>query len=368
MRVCVDKPLAAHTRTHTGKWRDHRSQAANTQATTNNHHTNTHQTSLMVVTHTGWSLTHQGQAGQGAQQDQGSGGNGLHSDHAMAQACNTSGHATMACAPSPRATHASGHVHTHPLSHHTHKRERKEELGEGPQGVERHSGVSETVPLCHPPCPQVSTPPTVRPASPPPGPPSTTHPPPVSEWRHRRVRVWRHTRHTVWCNQHSQPPLSHSHKCPHQHTPTTNPPHAHTHTRWMGKAWMAHTGEESEKTRAWDCVVWLTKHTWHVIARTHTMEWWCGDGQSHSACACVCVRTKWWDVHAIQTTQPPLTHTQHERAATKPHATHTMCVCEAEEWAVDDHSGLVVCVCDGDGGWRRGKGWWLVVGKAQEGG
>ena len=89
---------------------------------------------------------------------------------------------------------------------------------------------------------------------------------------------------------------------------------------------------------------------------------WCGDGQSHSACACVCVRTKWWDVHAIQTTQPPLTRTQHERAATKPHATHTMCVCEAEEWAVDDHSGLVVCVCvmvvmvGGEEG--RGGGWW----------
>ena len=239
--VCGQVTCCTHTHTRTGKWRDHRSQAANTQATTNNHHTNTHQTSLMVVTHTGWSLTHthQGQAGQGAQQDQGSGGNGLHSDHAMAQACNTSGHATMACAPSPRATHASGHVHTHPHSATTHKRERKEELGEGPQGVERHSGVSETVPLCHPPCPQVSTPPTVRPASPPPGPPSTTHTPPVSEWRHRRVRVWRHTRHTVWCNQHSQPPLSHSHKCPHQHTPTTNPPHTHAHTHggWERRGW-----------------------------------------------------------------------------------------------------------------------------------
>lgn len=113
--VCGQATCCTHAHAHTGKWRDHRSQAANTQATTNNHHTNTLQTSLMVVTHTqaGHSHTHQGQAGQGAQQDQGSGGNGLHSDHAMAQACNTSGHATMACAPSPRATHASGHVHTH---------------------------------------------------------------------------------------------------------------------------------------------------------------------------------------------------------------------------------------------------------------
>lgn len=83
------------------------------------------QASWWSLTQAGHSHTHQGQAGQGAQQDQGSGGNGLHSDHAMAQACNTSGHATMACAPSPRATHASGHVHTHPLSHHTHTRGRE---------------------------------------------------------------------------------------------------------------------------------------------------------------------------------------------------------------------------------------------------
>ena len=39
----------------------------------------------------------------------------------------------------------------------------------------------------------------------------------------------------------------------------------------------------------------------------------------------------------------PSTHpTQDVRAATKAHAIHTMCVCEAEEWAVDEHSGLVV--------------------------
>ena len=64
-------------------------------------------------------------------------------------------------------------------------------------------------------------------------------------------------------------------------------------------------------------------------------------------------------MHAIHTH-----HTQDVRAATKAHAIHTMCVCEAEEWAVDEHSGLVVC---GGGGWRRGMAWWLVVAKAQKG-
>ena len=68
----------------------------------------------------------------------------------------------------------------------------------------------------------------------------------------------------------------------------------------------------------------------------------------------------------------PSTHTtQDVRAATKAHAIHTMCVCvcEAEEWAVDGHSDLVVgvVVCGGGGGWRRGMAWWLVVAKAQKG-
>ena len=64
-------------------------------------------------------------------------------------------------------------------------------------------------------------------------------------------------------------------------------------------------------------------------------------------------------MHAIHTH-----HTQEVRAATKAHAIHTMCVCEAEEWAVDEHSGLVVCVVVvGEEGWRG----WLVVAKAQKG-
>ena len=64
-------------------------------------------------------------------------------------------------------------------------------------------------------------------------------------------------------------------------------------------------------------------------------------------------------MHAIHTH-----YTQDVRAATKAHAIHIMCVCEAEEWAVDEHSGLVVCmVVVGEEGWRGG--WWWQ--KAQKG-
>ena len=74
-------------------------------------------------------------------------------------------------------------------------------------------------------------------------------------------------------------------------------------------------------------------------------------------------------MHAIHTH-----HTQDVRAATKAHAIHTMCVCEAEEWAVDEHSGLVVCgvwwlekrdgvVVGGGKSTERGEcGWWMKRG------
>ena len=62
--------------------------------------------------------------------------------------------------------------------------------------------------------------------------------------------------------------------------------------------------------------------------------------------------------------------------ACHPHTPHTgresshkgtchphMCVSEAEEWAVDEHSDLVVVVVCGEEGWRG----WLVMAKAQKG-
>ena len=70
----------------------------------------------------------------------------------------------------------------------------------------------------------------------------------------------------------------------------------------------------------------------------------------------------------------PSTHTtQDVRAATKAHAIHTMCVSEAEEWAVDEHSGLVVwwwwlekrdgVVVGGGKSTERGEcGWWMKRG------
>ena len=71
-------------------------------------------------------------------------------------------------------------------------------------------------------------------------------------------------------------------------------------------------------------------------------------------------------MHAIHTH-----HTQDVRAATKAHAIHTMC--EAEEWAVDEHSGLVVwwwwlekrdgVVVGGGKSTERGEcGWWMKRG------
>ena len=129
MRVCVDKPLAAHAHTHMGKWRDHRSQAANTQATTNNHHTNTFQTSLMVVTHAHRlvTLTHT----RGKQDKEHSTTKGV-----VAMACTVTmpwhKRATPVVMPSwlvhqVYAPPMQVATSTHPLSR-THKRERKEEL------------------------------------------------------------------------------------------------------------------------------------------------------------------------------------------------------------------------------------------------
>ena len=95
---------------------------------------------------------------------------------------------------------------------------------------------------------------------------------------------------------------------------------------------------------------WLGMAMWHVFPSTHTHQrvvvwrwakpqwlWLCVDDVM--GCAC----------HHTHTTQDV-------RAATKAHAIHTMCVCEAEEWAVDEHSGLVVVVVVGEEGWRGG--WW----------
>ena len=104
---------------------------------------------------------------------------------------------------------------------------------------------------------------------------------------------------------------------------------------------------------------WLGMVMWHVFPSTHTPK----SGGVAMGKATVVVAVCVDDVMGCAC-HPHTHHTQDVRAATKAHAIHTMCVCEAEEWAVDEHSGLVVC---GGGGWRRGMAWWLVVAKAQKG-
>ena len=96
---------------------------------------------------------------------------------------------------------------------------------------------------------------------------------------------------------------------------------------------------------------------WHVFPCTHTLKSGGVAMGKATVVVAVCGRC---DGMCMPSTPH---HTQDVRAATKAHAIHTMCVCEAEEWAVDEHSGFVVC----GGGWRRGMAWWLVVAKAQKG-
>ena len=96
---------------------------------------------------------------------------------------------------------------------------------------------------------------------------------------------------------------------------------------------------------------WLGMAMWHVFPCTHTPK----SGGVAMGKATVVVAVCVDDVMGCAC-HPHTHHTQDVRAATKAHAIHTMCVCEAEEWAVDEHSGLVVVVVVGEEGWRGG--WW----------
>ena len=106
---------------------------------------------------------------------------------------------------------------------------------------------------------------------------------------------------------------------------------------------------------------------WHVFPCTHTPK----SGGVAMGKATVVVAVCVDDVMGCAC-HPHTHHTQDVRAATKAHAIHTMCVCEAEEWAVDEHSGLVVwwwlekrdgVVVGGGKSTERGEcGWWMKRG------
>lgn len=103
---------------------------------------------------------------------------------------------------------------------------------------------------------------------------------------------------------------------------------------------------------------WLGMVMWHVFPCTHTPK----SGGVAMGKATVVVAVCVDDVMGCAC-HPHTPHTGRESSHKGTCHPHHVCVCEAEEWAVDEHSGLVVC----GGGWRRGMAWWLVVAKAQKG-
>ena len=99
-------------------------------------------------------------------------------------------------------------------------------------------------------------------------------------------------------------------------------------------------------------------HVARVSMHTHTPKSGCVVMGKATVVVAVCVD----DVMGCAC-HPHTPHTGRESSHKGTCHPHHVCVCEAEEWAVDEHSGLVVC----GGGWRRGMAWWLVVAKAQKG-
>ena len=99
---------------------------------------------------------------------------------------------------------------------------------------------------------------------------------------------------------------------------------------------------------------------WHVFPSTHTPK----SGGVAMGKATVVVAVCVDDVMgcACHSHTP---HTGRESSHKGTCHPHHVCECEAEEWAVDEHSGLVACVV-----WwleKRDGVWWLVVAKAQKG-